>query len=220
MTEPPIELMPTELLKDGWVAQDQVYQPGWWLKRYWESTEGSHRDHIIKALECRVGSFDSVLELGCNTGPNLRRIHQRWPRVALSGMDIHAEAIRYGRVHAAYEGWEWAGYVGDLRALGDLGLSADVVLSCYSLYVDPRDINTVLAAALACAKKALILCEPMVVGADQDEIYVRPSQGVVPEYHYNLQGRVARLPGAHTSYLDPITPPHQRLQYVLTVLKG
>jgi len=103
MTDP-VELMPTELLKDGWAAQDQVYEPGAWVQRYWDSTDGSHRDAIIRSLES-VGPVASVLEIGCNAGPNLRRIHARWPAMELYGMDIHPGAIRYGRERARDEGW-------------------------------------------------------------------------------------------------------------------
>lgn len=207
--------MPTELLKDQWQAQDQVYEERAWYARYWESTGGSQRDAIIRALE-HVGAVGSVLEIGCNTGPNLRRIHQRWPGVALSGMDIHAGAIAYGRAAAEAEGWTWTGTVGDLRELGRLELTADVVLSCYALaYLDPRDIDTVLAAALAGATTALVICEP----GNGDEAYVPPGSHNVAEYHFNYQARVARLPGAYTCLREPITPPHQRLQSVLTVLK-
>src|SRR5258708_2054424 len=108
---------PTESLKGRWQTQDRSYPDQWWLKQYWNSTDGSHRDGIITALD-RVGDFESVLEIGCNTGPNLRRIHQHWPRMDLLGMDIHPGAIRFGTAAAREEGWHWAGYVGDLRDVG------------------------------------------------------------------------------------------------------
>lgn len=207
--------MPTELLKDQWQAQDRVYPEQAWYARYWDSTEGGQRDAIIGALE-HVGDFASVLEVGCNTGPNLRRIHRRWPRVDLAGMDIHRGAIDFGRGAAEAEGWDWTGHVGDLRELGRLGLTADVVLSCYALaYLDPRDIDDVLAAALACAKTALVICEPGPGTAP--ETYVHSG---IAEYHYNYFGRLYTIAAPHRVELTPITPPHQRLQYVLTVLKS
>jgi SAM-dependent methyltransferase len=216
MTDP-VEMMPTELLKDTWQTQDQVYPEQWWFTKYWESTDGSHRDAIITALE-HVGPFSSVLELGCNTGPNLRRIHQRWPGVALVGLDIHAGALAYGRAAAEADGWAWTGVVGDLRELGRLEQHADVVLSCYSLaYLDPRDIDAALAAALACAKTALIICEP---GAGGQEVYVPPGPKNVAEYHYNYLKRLHALPGTVAVVIFPITPPHVRLHTVLTVLKA
>lgn len=213
-------LIPTEMLKDAWKTQDRMYADQWWLKKYWTSTEGAHRDAIIRALE-GVADVTSVLEIGCNTGPNLRRIHARWPSVDLMGMDIHPGAIRYGRARAHEEGWHWAGYCGDLRELDLLGNDvADVVLTCYSLaYLDPRDIDQALAAALACARRALIICEPMVL-MGQPEKYAPPHPGVVPEYHFSYQDRLVRLDGAHRALPEqPIQPPEGRLTHILTVLK-
>ncbi len=213
----PLELMPTELIKDGWLVQDQVYEEWWWFNKYWDSTQGSQRDAIIGAME-GVGDFGSVLEIGCHVGPNLRRIHQRWPTVDLLGMDIHPGAIQFGREHAAAEGWHWAGYPGDLRELGLLGAGvADVVLSCYSLaYLDPRDIDAVLAAALACATKAVIVCEPMVV--EGEEFYVPPGPKTVAEYHYHYISRLSDLGNCRVT-LTPLIPPHARLNALVTALK-
>ena len=218
VSDPPLELMPTELLKDGWVAQDAVYPEGWWLERYWNSTEGRQRDAIIRAME-QLPDFTSVLEVGCNAGPNLRRVHRRWPLAELAGMDIHAGAIRYGRAMARAEGWAWTGYAGDLRELGLLGDGiADIVLTCYALaYLDPRDIDAVLRAALACAKRALIICEP---GTGEEEAYLPPGERNVAEYHFNYPMRLVRLPGPHSAIRTaPITPPEGRLTRVVTLLK-
>jgi hypothetical protein len=211
------QLLGTETLKDIWTHQDRVYAKDAWLETYWTSTKGPHRDAIITALEGLDG-FDSVFEAGCNAGPNLRRIHARWPGVDAMGMDIHREAIRYGRAAARAEGWSWAGYVGDLRELGLLGENiADVVLTCYSLaYLDPRDIDTVLAAALACATRALVIAEPMAFDLTE-ELFIREG---VPEYHYAYPERLARLCGPLvTSWVVPVEAPENRVQQVLVVQK-
>lgn len=207
--------MPTELIKDGWVKQHSVYPDGWWLKQYWESTEGSQRDAIIRGLE-ELGAFGSVLEVGCNTGPNLRRIHQRWPSVELSGMDIHGGAVQFGRSAAAAEGWHWAGYVGDLRDLWTLGAdAADVVLSCYALaYLDPQDIAGALGACIRAARRAVVLCEPMVLG-EEPELFLPPGKGNVPEYLYDYGSRLA----GWDLQVSPIEPAHGRLTHVLTLKK-
>lgn len=208
--------MPTELLKDTWTVQDRVYPDKWWLKKYWHSTEGSHRDAIIRALERVGGGFGSLLEVGCNAGPNLRRIHGRWPSVQLAGLDVHRGAVEYGTAAAREEGWHWTGHVGDLRELDRLA-PVDVVLSCYALaYLDPRDIDRALGAALACARKAVILCEPSVT-IGQPERYIPPGPNNVAEYLYDYRMRLAALPGPHRASETPITPPHERLTQILTI---
>jgi len=218
---PALELAPTESLKDSWIVQHDVYPGDWWVEKYWNDTEGSHRDAIVRTLEM-LPHFTSLLEVGCNTGPNLRRIHQRWPACDLLGMDIHPGAIKYGQLQAKAEGWQWLGYQGDLRDLHLLGKGmADVVLSCYALaYLDPRDIDGVLAAMLAAARQAVVICEPMVDRITVEE-YATPKSGV-PEYHYAYQDRVARLYGPHRApemTMSEVAPAHHRLKHVLTVLK-
>lgn len=207
--------VPTETLKDAWQIQHTVYEGDWWVERYWNATEGPHRDAVIRAL-ATVAPFSSVLEVGCNAGPNLRRIHARWPRVDLLGMDIHDGALKYGQRAARAEGWAWAGYCGDLRDLHLLGADiADVVLTCYSLaYLDPRDIVEVLDACLAAARSALIIAEPMALAGEPAK-YAPPMPGVVPEYHHPYQDLLAQR-GLESTML-PITPPENRLAHVLIV---
>jgi hypothetical protein len=134
-------------------------------------------------------------------------------------MDIHPAALKYGQDAARAEGWSWAGYCGDLRDLHLLGPAvADVVLSCYALaYLDPRDIDAVLAAALACATTALILCEPG--EGTSPEVYLPPGPTNVAEYQYDYRTRLEAIPGWTSMQAVPITPPHGRLNAVLTVTK-
>lgn len=53
------------------------------------------RDTLIEGLDC--GKGDAVLELGCGTGRNLRRIGRRWRGVSLHGLDISAEMLKNAR---------------------------------------------------------------------------------------------------------------------------
>lgn len=215
--------MPTELIKDCWTVQDRVYPDGWWLKKYWESTHGPHRDTIIRALEM-CPDWHTLFEVGCNVGPNLRRIHQRWPQADLAGMDVHAGSIAYGRKQAKEEGWYWSGYCGDVRDVGLIGpAAADVILSCYTLaYLDPRDIYKVLGDLLTSARTAVVIAEPQ-VGRGEEIRYAAPRRGVIPEYHHGYQDVVEGLREAQgaswKTFLLPVHPPEGRLQTVLVVLK-
>ena len=46
-----------------------------WIQDYILSVNHPHRDVILKGLQT-FGKIESVLEIGCNTGPNLKRIHE------------------------------------------------------------------------------------------------------------------------------------------------
>lgn len=204
------ELIPTGALASGWAIQHTAYPENQWVKRYWDSADRKHRDLILKAMET-FGEFSSVLELGCNTGPNLKRIHERWPRVDLAGVDVNADALTYGREAAHQEGWDWESCHGSfMDALN--GPRYDIVLTCYSLcYLDQEDIDPVLAASLACAKKGVVIAEPMVIN-EEEGLCNAP----IPEYHYNY---FKRLPKGRTKGLFKVSPPEHHLNYILTFPK-
>jgi S-adenosylmethionine-diacylgycerolhomoserine-N-methlytransferase len=50
------------------------------------------RDTLIEELACRPGQH--LLEIGCGTGRNLRRIARRWPEASLYGLDISSEMLK------------------------------------------------------------------------------------------------------------------------------
>ena len=203
-------MIPTIALAQGWSKQHEVYPENQWVKRYWDSSDRNHRTLILTALES-LGEFSSVLELGCNTGPNLKRIHERWPRVDLAGVDVNSDALTYGREAAHNEGWDFTTCHGTfLDAL--TGPRYDVVLTCYSLcYLDQEDIDPILAASLACAKVGVVIAEPMVLNEDEG-ICNAP----IPEYHYNY---FKRLPKGRTKGLFKVSPPEHHLNYILTFPK-
>lgn len=53
------------------------------------------RDTLIEGIDARAG--DTLLEAGCGTGRNLRRIAARWPGVHLHGLDISREMLKNAR---------------------------------------------------------------------------------------------------------------------------
>ena len=93
-----------------------------WKASYLDTWEHPHRQMIVDAL--REFDFDSVLEVGCASGPNLFRLAREFPGVRLSGTDVNGEAIKTARRYLA----------GDLR-VGTLAQAdfpdqcADVVLT-------------------------------------------------------------------------------------------
>jgi trans-aconitate methyltransferase len=66
-----------------------------WVEEYKASVSHPHRKLILKALK-ELEPFNSVLELGCNCGPNLSLIQKKYPKAKLIGMDINEDAISLG----------------------------------------------------------------------------------------------------------------------------
>jgi ubiquinone/menaquinone biosynthesis C-methylase UbiE len=127
-----------------------------WKARYLDTWEHRHRQMIVDALhgfEYDGLNFDSVLEVGCASGPNLFRIHREFREVRLSGTDVNAEAIEVARRYLP----------GDLR-IGTLAQadfpdqSVDVVLSDMVLIYVAQSEET-LSRIRRLARKRVVLCE-------------------------------------------------------------
>lgn len=144
----------------------------WWRKRsgdewtdtYWNDDRSPRRDHIIDAIRSTFGTPVSVLDVGCNAGPNLRRIAAEFPGCQLSGFDVNHEAIDVAARRFSDAGIDVELSVGSFydvlpRVATDL---VDVVVSSYSLaYVPPANLREVLAELVRIARRGLVLAEPM-----------------------------------------------------------
>lgn len=62
-----------------------------WVMDYRGSSDHPHRQLIIDAL--KKIKLKSLLEIGCNAGPNLIRINNEFPGVKLAGFDANAYSI-------------------------------------------------------------------------------------------------------------------------------
>jgi SAM-dependent methyltransferase len=135
-----------------------------WAEHYWQSVNAPHRAMLLWMLQ-RAEPFASLAELGCNAGPNLRLIAQRWPDVQLLGIDVNAYALDAARRFANREGWgHRAGFechdlVDACRTLSGW----DVIVSCYALtYLSPEQIGAVVTAVVRAARRAVMFLEPMI----------------------------------------------------------
>ena len=77
----------------GGMAQPQ--RPSW-IDGYWNDFRSPRRDHLMGKVKEVFGVPTSVLDVGCNVSPNLRRIAEELPGCRLSGFDINEEAIEAG----------------------------------------------------------------------------------------------------------------------------
>lgn len=188
----------------------------------WNSINRPHRQPILDAIASLM-SATSLLEIGCNAGPNLRLIHERWPEVGLGGIDANADALEM--VNAKFGDYVVDTWHYDLRdALPQIAnLAYDIVLSSYCLaYIEPHEIAGVLAHMVRIARVGLVIAEPMVFDQPEDSF-----PAGIPEWRYDYH---ARLYDYHARLCDPATnfpkysatavtidPPVERLNAVLTV---
>ncbi len=66
---------------------------GSWIDEYVASVNHPHRTLILEALKEFPG-FQSLLEVGCNAGPNLLRIREAYPKARLMGIDVNYDAVQ------------------------------------------------------------------------------------------------------------------------------
>jgi Methyltransferase domain len=137
-----------------------------WVETYWSDDRSPRRDCIIEALRT-FGVPASVLDVGCNAAPNLRRVAAEFPECRLVGFDINREAIDGASRRFAELGVEAELSVGsyyDVLPSIETG-SIDVVLSSYALaYVPAANLPQVLADIVRIARMGLVLAEPLAFG--------------------------------------------------------
>lgn len=78
-----------------WRAR-HLYKGRDWAKDYLRSTDHPHRKQIIEAV-WSFYPFETVLEVGCSSGPNLILLAQKFPDVHFIGIDINVSAIKTGK---------------------------------------------------------------------------------------------------------------------------
>jgi SAM-dependent methyltransferase len=152
----------------------------WWRKRggeewvatYWNDDHSPRRDHIIAAIRTSFGAPSSVLDVGCNAAPNLRRVAAEFPGCRLAGFDINAEAISVAARRFSELGIPVDLSVGsfyDILPAIATG-SFDLVLSSFALaYVPQVNLPDVLQSLVRIAQRGLVLAEPTAFGGKRSE---------------------------------------------------
>jgi SAM-dependent methyltransferase len=179
---------------------------GDWVKGYWDSRNHSHRSYLVE----RISRFSpsSILEIGCNCGPNLYLLAKKFPDAEIRGIDINPMAIQKGNEWLAREGIPnvklSVGKADDLREFQDKAF--DVVFTdAVLIYIGPDKIRTVIQEMLNTVRRALILVEQHYFesrGEDADGLgvyrsgrwirdYVGLLKEFVPEEHISIS-RITR----------------------------
>ncbi|MDD1771118.1 MAG: class I SAM-dependent methyltransferase [Methanomassiliicoccales archaeon] len=126
---------------------------------YWKSVDHPHRDLLVQSISSYQPS--SVLEIGCNTGPNLFRLAQALPGAKLVGIDVSKAAIEEGKRLFEERHLQVELRVGKAEDLSEFpDQSFDVVFTdAVLIYVDSKDIDRVLDEMIRVARRAIVMIE-------------------------------------------------------------
>lgn len=159
-------LLGTKAEENYWVTRHLRKGDDWgdkkkdWVRGYWDSRDHSHRSFLLNRI-CRF-SPSSILEIGCNCGPNLYLLAKKSPSKEIVGIDINPLAVQKGNEWLMQEGISnvklLVGKADDLRQFQDK--SFDVVFTdAVLIYVGPDKIKKVMGEMLRVARKAMVFLE-------------------------------------------------------------
>jgi len=131
-----------------------------WVRGYWDSRNHLHRSFLVE----RISKFfpSSILEIGCNCGPNLYLLAQKFPRAEIVGVDINPLAVQKGNEWFVREGISnvrlLVGKADELSNFQDK--SIDILFTdAMLMYIGPNKIMKVMKEMARIARRALILVE-------------------------------------------------------------
>jgi ubiquinone/menaquinone biosynthesis C-methylase UbiE len=149
---------------------------GDWIKSYWNSQNHSHRPFLIDKIST-LSPISSILEIGCNCGPNLYLLAKKFPDAEIRGIDINPIAVQRGNEWFAQDGIKnvqlMVGKADELAQFKDR--SFDIVFTdAVLIYIGPDKIKKVIKGMLRITGKALTLLEWHSFGraADPRGVYV------------------------------------------------
>lgn len=85
-----------------WIERPLTSDKDWidnapnWVESYVISTNHPHRQLIVDEVG-KLEDINRILEIGCNTGANLIRIHEVYPKINLVGVDVSDRCINKAR---------------------------------------------------------------------------------------------------------------------------
>lgn len=128
-----------------------------WTKFYFDSWKRPLRYVIIKRL--KDYNFENLLDLGCNSGPNLMALRKAGITAELFGIDINEEAISYGKERFKELGYDINLEVRSLYEL-DSKTTIDVIITTVVLQHIPHEgLSSVLDSIFRIAKKRVIIVD-------------------------------------------------------------
>lgn len=132
-----------------------------WILGYWNTRGRRHRAFLVEIINSQY-PFASVLEIGCNCGPNLYLLARKYPDAIIRGIDINAKAVQIGNQFMAQEGilnvQMSVAKADDLSHFADE--SFDIVFTnSLLMYIGPDKIQRVIKEMMRISNRTLILME-------------------------------------------------------------
>ena len=143
-----------------WSFRD-IYKGKKWIAGYCDSIDHYHRRQIVSAIKS-FSDIDSVLEIGCNSGPNMFLVQKEIQNIQVYGIDINKRPVRYGKDVAKNRGinnlYFFYGRADDLSQFE--ANSIDIVLSdAVLMFVGPKKIGQVFSEIRRVVRKGIVLNE-------------------------------------------------------------
>lgn len=159
-------LFGTKMHEEYWTTRHLFQGDDWgnktndFVKAYWDSKSHSHRSFLIQTIS--KFSPSSLLEIGCNCGPNLFLLAKKFPNAKIVGIDINPQVIQRGNELFAREGISnvelFCCKADDLSNFENK--SFDIVFTdAVLLYIGPDKIEKVIKEITRISRQALIFLE-------------------------------------------------------------
>lgn len=130
---------------------------GTWLDGYVESKNHPHRSLIVNALQSFL-PIESILEIGCNSAPNLNLIREKVSIQdnVLFGIDVNADAIEKAKSLLPAANF----VVGNVKSIPFPDKSFDIVIAdAVLIYIDSNAIGKAMHEIERVVKRGIILIE-------------------------------------------------------------
>jgi ubiquinone/menaquinone biosynthesis C-methylase UbiE len=155
-----VHMLGTKVQEWIWKTR-HLYKGKNWARDYCTTVNHPHRHVLIQKLK-KYCLGRQGLEVGCNSGPNLYLLADKFPATQFYGIDINACAVKEGRDWFQGKGitnvFLQVGRADDLSVFEDQSMEF-VFTDATLLYVGPDKIIKVLKEFLRVAKRGVVLNE-------------------------------------------------------------
>jgi ubiquinone/menaquinone biosynthesis C-methylase UbiE len=156
-----------------------------------------HRDILINRLLNTTYSLESVLEVGCADGVNLRKISKKKPNIKLEGIDINKRVLEEGRITLKNDGI--SNVILKYKSAKNLNTynskEFDVVFcDAILMYIAPNNIDKVLKNIIRISRKSVLLCEQ----------HTNDKSFYNDKWVHNYNAIIEKIPGVQVVYFHPI----------------